>query len=107
MFPSDLAFFAVTYASVMSMAFGSLLLIMYRGGVRISGMRLLAFSWYLFCIYFFILATTAGKHPIIDRAQVAAVSRILLILTFTTFGIAYLSIFRAFAQANDRRRWLW
>lgn len=107
MFPSDLAFFAVTYASVMSMAFGSLLLIMYRGGVRISGMRLLALSWYLFCIYFFVLATTAGRHPIIDRAQVATFSRILLILTFTIFGASYLSIFRAFARANDARRWLW
>ena len=104
---SELAFFAVTYASVMSMAFGSLLLIMYRGGVRIPGMRLLSISWYCMCLYFFLLATSAGHNAVIFRAQIAIFERIWLIVTFSLFALSYIAIFRSFVLANDRRRWLW
>jgi len=102
-----LAFESVTYASVMSMVIGSLLLIMHRGGVRIPGMRLLVLSWYLTCIYFFVLAVSAGTHSLVLRDQIALFARAWLILTFTSFAISYFAIFRSFILANNVREWLW
>ena len=104
---SLLAFESVTYASVMSMVFGSLLLIMYRGGVRIPGMRLLVLAWYCTSLYFFLFAISSGSAQVVLRGQVALLARVWLMLTFTLFGFSYVAIFRSFLQANDIRRWLW
>ena len=102
-----LAFESVTYASVMSMVFGSLLLIMYRFGVRIAGMRILVLAWYMMCIYFLVLAISAGAASFVLRTQTALFIRIWLMITFTVFAFSYLFIFRSFVSASDKRHWLW
>lgn len=107
MHSGPLAFESATYASVMSMVFGSLLLIMYRGGVRIPGMRLLISSWYMACIYFFILAVSAGSGAWLTRGEIALFERIWLIATFTCFAASYVLIFRSFASTRNIHDWLW
>lgn len=107
MHSGPLAFESVTFASVMSMVNGSLLLIMYRGGVRIPGMRILVLSWYMMCIYFFVLAVSAGPLAFVLRFQIALFTRAWLVATFSAFAVSYILIFRSFVLSNDARKWLW
>lgn len=107
MHSGPLAFESVTYASVMSMVFGSLLGIMYRGGVRIPGMRVSILSWYMASVYFFVLAISAGDIAVVLRYQVSLLERIWLIATFTCFAASYVLIFRSFASTRNIHDWLW
>lgn len=107
MHSGPLAFESVTYASVMSMVFGSLLYIMYRGGVRIPGMRVLILSWYMTSVYFFVLAISAGDTAMVLRYQVSLLERAWLIITFTSFAVSYVLIFRSFVSTSNIHDWLW
>lgn len=80
-----LAFAAPTTASVCSLVFAILVCYGYLLGVMSKRDLWRAAGWTGFCVYFGLIAISAGADPVIKRGDIAIIIRGVLLLTYLLF----------------------
>lgn len=86
MHTSLLAFESPAIASVASLVFAILIVYAYLLRLRRWWVLLQAAGWAGFCVYFGLLAVSAGAEPLLGRAEIVLYVRFVLLLTYMAFA---------------------
>jgi hypothetical protein len=94
MHTEELAFGSTTLASVLSLAFAIIMVYAFVLGIRLRWLLVGAAGWLGLSLYFGLLAISAGPAPVISRGDIADWVRVVLIVSYTMFGIFFGAISR-------------
>lgn len=87
------AFAVNVAASIASLAFATLWLIAWRRA-RAGYMLLLAVGWFGLCVYWGLLAVSAGPDPVLSRANIATMVRYLLLVSMAAMAAGKVALLR-------------